>query len=49
MAQRKSISGLVLVFIGLLIEIFTAIAQNWSAVPGFSTAAGWIGVGGIVL
>ena len=49
MSQKRSLSGLVLVFIGLLIEIFTSIASNWNSIPGFSTAAGWIGVAGIVI
>ena len=49
MANKNSISGLVLVFIGLLIEIFTSISQNFSYSVVYGTVYTWIGVAGIVI
>ena len=50
MSIQRSLSGLILVFIGLLIEIYTAFFGNFSSInPAWGSVSQWIGVGGIVI
>ena len=50
MAAKKNLSGLILVFIALLIELFATFASSFAASNAvFASVGSWISIGGIVL